>query len=245
MPEHRWLVLRLAGPLIAFGGVSIDQLGVTRDFPAVSMLTGLIANALGYRRTDWAAHQALQDRLVFAVRQDVEHSAGLLMDMQNARLGKTDKGWTTGGIPEGRDGASHSAPHRRQRYYHMDAQLTLAMRLEPADGSPDLDGLATALERPRRPIFIGRKPCLPTGQIADGFVTAADAFSALKKISASPPSRHTGTMRALWPAGEGPMDGVAVDCVIDIADLRNWRSGLHAGTRRVVEGRVSIDGDAA
>ena len=52
MPDHRWLVLRLEAPLLAFGGVAIDQVGVTRDYPAASMLTGLLASALGYRRTE-------------------------------------------------------------------------------------------------------------------------------------------------------------------------------------------------
>ena len=32
---------------MAFGGETIDNLGVIRPFPAVSMLTGLFANALG------------------------------------------------------------------------------------------------------------------------------------------------------------------------------------------------------
>ena len=44
---HAWLKLDLAGPLMAFGGVAIDQVGPVRDFPAASMLTGLFANALG------------------------------------------------------------------------------------------------------------------------------------------------------------------------------------------------------
>ena len=61
----RHLLLRLEGPLMAFGGETIDNLGVIRDFPAQSMLTGLIANALGWRREDAAAHDRLQARLVF------------------------------------------------------------------------------------------------------------------------------------------------------------------------------------
>ncbi len=48
----RHLLLRLEGPLMAFGGETIDNLGVIRDFPAQSMLTGLIANALGWRREE-------------------------------------------------------------------------------------------------------------------------------------------------------------------------------------------------
>ena len=58
------LILNLESPLMSFGGETIDNLGVIRWFPAVSMLTGLLANALGWRRVDRERHQDLQDRLV-------------------------------------------------------------------------------------------------------------------------------------------------------------------------------------
>lgn len=246
MPEsdphtQRWLVLRLEAPLLAFGGVAIDHVGITRDFPALSMLTGLLANALGYRRTEWEKHQALQDRLVLAARRDREHPAGILTDSQNAQLGKNDKGWTTYGVPEGRDGASYGAPHRRRRDYHMDACVTAVLRLSPAEDAPDLDSLAAALSLPARPIFIGRKPCLPSAPLDGGFVHAATAFEALQRV----PGESTGPLRALWPAGEGPESGEAVHRIIDLPDLRNWRTGLHGGTRRVVEGALLLERAAA
>ncbi|MDQ7774409.1 MAG: type I-E CRISPR-associated protein Cas5/CasD [Paracoccus aminovorans] len=62
---HRWLHLRLASPLMAFGGVTIDHVGIMREFPSASALTGLFGNALGWQRHQGAEHQALQDRLVF------------------------------------------------------------------------------------------------------------------------------------------------------------------------------------
>jgi CRISPR system Cascade subunit CasD len=233
MPEHRWLMLRLAAPLMAFGGVTIDNIGVTRDLPAASMLTGLFANALGWRRTDWAAHQSLQDRLIFATRIDMQTSAGLLTDVQNARLEKNDRGWTTFGTVEGRDGNSYDGPHRRWRDYHMDAEVMVALRLLPGAAPPDLDNLAEALDRPRRPLFIGRKPCLPTGRLFHGFSIAASAHDALG-AAFSTQAPH----RALWPLGEGPEEGRTVDRISDLADLRDWRAGLHTGTRQVVEGRL-------
>lgn len=236
MSDHRWLVLKLEAPLIAFGGVTIDQVGVTRDFPALSMLTGIFANALGWRRTDWEKHQSLQDRLVFAARRDREHAAGLLTDTQNAKLKKNDKGWTTWGVPEGRDGASYSAPHRRKRDYHMDLQVHIVLRFEPEEPGPDLDQIAEALDHPARPIFIGRKSCLPTVRLNAGFVVAATAFEALQKVPGQ------GILRASWPIGEGPETGREVNRIIDLPDLRNWRSGLHGGARSVVEGSVTPQG---
>ena len=45
-----YLLLRLEAPLMAFGGTMIDANGPTLDFPITSLVTGLIANALGWHR---------------------------------------------------------------------------------------------------------------------------------------------------------------------------------------------------
>ena len=65
----RYLLLGLEGPLVAFGGEVVDARGVIADFPAASMLTGLIANALGWRRGERHRLQRLQERLVETARQ--------------------------------------------------------------------------------------------------------------------------------------------------------------------------------
>ncbi len=239
MPDRVWLILRLEAPLIALGGVAIDHVGVTRDFPALSMLTGLLGNALGWERTQWQRHQSLQDRLIFAARRDREEEAGPLTDTQNVKLEKNDRGWTTRGEPEGRDGASYGAPHRRRRDYHMDAQLLVALRLEPEADAPDIAALASALRRPARPLFIGRKPCLPSAPLLwRAALEAPDAWTALIRATADAGGAER-PMRAIWPLGEGPLEGEEVDRIVDLPDLRNWRTGLHGGTRRIVEGRLS------
>lgn len=231
---QRWLVLHLEAPLLAFGGVRIDQIGPTRTFPALSMLTGLLANALGLRRTDFAAHQALQDRLIFAAGLPADDGNRILLDVQNVRLDGSGKNWTTRGAPEGRGGGSYGAPHRRYRSYLMDAYALVVLRLAVSTDQPDLDQLADALQRPARPLFIGRKPCLPAMPLFRGFVQADSAHAALHEAARTP-------LRAIWPVGEGPVDGPLVDRIIDLADLRDWQSGLHSGSRRIVEGRVMAE----
>lgn len=253
--DRRWLVLRLEAPLLAFGGVAIDQIGVTRDFPAASMLTGLLANALGWRRTEWQAHQALQDRLVFAARRDRENKTGILTDLQNARLFAKEAGWTTFGIPEGRNKESSSfgvedltlskklgkyLTNQRLRDYHADACVTVVLRLDPAEDLPDLDAIAAALDRPARPLFIGRKPCLPSRPLSAGTVDAPSAYEALQRIPAV--DKPCGLLRALWPEREGPSEGRQVHRIVALPDLRNWKTGLHGGTRMVVEGTVEAEG---
>ena len=234
--DYTWLVLRLEAPLLAFGGVTIDQIGITRDFPAASMLTGLLANALGWERTEWQAHQTLQDRLIFAARRDRENPSGILIDMQNAKLEANDRGWTTYGKPEGRAGASYNSPHRRQREYHADACVTVVLRLEPAGDAPDLNEIADAMDRPARPIFLGRKPCLPSSPLRVCNVLASSAYDALRKVPAV--DRSFDPLRALWPQQEGPNEGRQVHRIVALPDLRNWKTGLHGGTRVVVEGTV-------
>ena len=128
------LILNLEAPLLAFGGETIDNYGVIRAFPAASMLTGLLANALGWRRVEQQKHQQLQDRLVFAARIDREPAGNVrLTDFQTAQLGADDEGWTTRGRPEGRAGGpnTYKAPHLRYRDYYADMRVTVALRLEP------------------------------------------------------------------------------------------------------------------
>lgn len=254
MSLHRWLILRLEAPLIAFGGVAVDQIGVTRDFPAASMLTGLLANALGWERTARQAHQRLQERLIFAARRDRESRTGVLTDSQNARLYERECGWTTSGACETRDSSFKGVDNefhrlgkflinRRSRDYHTDACVTVALCLSGAEEKPDLDDLAAALDRPARPLFLGRKPCLPASRILQGAVEAETAYAAI--VSASAVEGDQGVRRALWPWGEGPSSGEGVERIYDLPDLRNWKTGLHGGVRRVVEGRIRLSGGTA
>lgn len=224
MSRQRWLVLRLAAPLMSFGAVAVDHVGPTGRWPGRSMLTGLIGNALGWDWTDRDAHQRLQDRIVHGA---MEVAPGeVVTDVQNARLGRNDRGWTSRGAPEGRTGASYDAPHRRRRDYRADAEVLVVLALDPDTEAPTLDEISGALERPARPLFIGRKPCLPSGPIVQGAVEAATVYEALAAL----PEAHA--RDAAWPAGEGPR-GVRT---LEEADLRVWSSGLHGGARHVHEG---------
>ena len=224
--ETRWLVLRLSAPMMSFGAVAIDQVGPTARWPGASMLTGLFGNALGWDWDDRAAHQALQDRLRFGAVVLCE--GDVLTDTQNAQLGANDRGWTTRGAPEGRTGASYDAPHRRRRDYIVDASLRVVLRLDRKNEPPTIDDLADALDRPARPLFLGRKPCLPSAALNGGFIEAPTVHAALDRW------QRVGEWPAMWPAHEGPQGART----LDMADTRVWSSGLHGGTRTVVEGKV-------
>jgi CRISPR system Cascade subunit CasD len=227
----RHLLLRLEAPLMAFGAVAVDAHGPVDDIPAPSLLTGLIANALGWNRTEAARLQRLQDRLRLATRRDREGER--VPDYQTAELFENEKGWTTFGSPEGREKSPTYEPdprtgrkhltHIRHRWYDADAAVTVALRLEPADEPPTLDEVAAALDRPARPLFLGRKPCLPSGRLVIGFADAENCAAAL--ALAPPADGSAASPRCFWPAGEGPEMGARRR----LSGRRLWRVNVHAG----------------
>jgi CRISPR system Cascade subunit CasD len=238
-----WLHLTLRAPLMSFGGVAIDHVGPTRDFPSLSAITGLLANALGVERYQGQVLQKLQDRLVFGAL--TARQGRRITDNQNARVYEKEAGWTTQGIPELRNsGPSYNSPalpeqtgnqagrkwltHRRSRDYLADHETRVVLRLV-GDGEVALADLVQALRHPARPLFIGRKTCLPTAPIYTGEIEAETALAALRAIGLPG--------IALWP-DDGAADIPSGAMRYDLPDMRNWLSGLHTGYRNVIEGRL-------
>jgi CRISPR system Cascade subunit CasD len=217
------LVMRLEAPLMAFGREMVDATGPTRCDPDASLLTGLFANALGWRRGDVARHQRLQDRLVHAARIDREGTE--LIDFQTARLDRSDRGWTTSGAPEGRAGGaqSYASPHLRWRHYRADASLTLAVTLTTPDEAPTVADLAAALDTPARPLFIGRKPCLPAAPLRLALIEADSLVAALDAVPAPGPARHVLTPAEAGRLPPGPREEE------QRTTRRDWIAGIHAG----------------
>jgi CRISPR system Cascade subunit CasD len=94
-----------------------------------------------------------------------------------------------------------------------------------------LDDIALALDQPARPLFIGRKPCLPSCRLFAGWAEGDNVLQVLQ--SAAPLEGAVDNVRMQWPDGEGRMQG---DRVFDLCDERNWSSGVHGGWRSVREG---------
>ncbi len=235
------LLLDLDAPLMSFGGDLVDAYGVVRDFPAKSMLAGLLANALGWERYDAARHAALQDRIVMGSARVLPGQR--IREFQTAQLEANDRGWTTRGRVEGRAGgaATYNAPHIRYRDMDADARVLIAFRLDPAAAGPDLDALAAALIRPERPLFIGRKPFVPARPLLLGSIDAATVPAALSAgltllKNPPPPAARPSMVPAQWPIGE-PHDITGVE-EEELTDERHWPAGVHAGLRRVMRGMI-------
>jgi CRISPR system Cascade subunit CasD len=231
------LILRFDAPLMSFGGVMVDQHNPTDMFPGVALLTGLAANALGWHHRDADRLDALQGRLRFAARWDVAPER--LLDYHTVDLGQDffcDTGWTTRGTREDRKGGSASqGTHIRYRHYLANGLATLAVTLAD-DADPDLAALEAALRAPARPLFLGRKACLPAAPILVERRTAATLKLALEAAPAIPGRTAEGRLLACWPVDEGREGGD----VVEVFDRRDWRNQLHTGSRRMVHGHLRL-----
>lgn len=232
------LLLRFDAPLMSFGAVVVDQRHPIWRFPGSAMLAGLIGNALGWDHRDTDKLQALQDRLRFAARWDAEPE--LLTDYQTVDLGQDfliDTGWTTRGRREDRKGGTAATgTHIRYRDHWANGVATIALALD-GEGVPSLDDLEQALRRPARPLFIGRKPCLPAAPLllARRQASGVKAALAAEPLAAIGPRRRPQRVEALWPLDEG--GGAHVD---ERYDQRDWANNIHRGSRRYAVGLIEV-----
>ncbi|UCF90216.1 MAG: type I-E CRISPR-associated protein Cas5/CasD [Desulfobacterales bacterium] len=233
------LILRFDAPLMSFGGVKVDQHNVTDRFPGLSMIAGLIANALGWVHADIEKIQQLQDRLLLASRWDINPE--LIVDYQTVDLDQPkmrEAGWTTRGTPEHRGGGDVAkfGTHLRYRHYLSNGVLTSVVALRDNE-PPDIFAIEKALDQPTRPLFIGRKSCLPSSRILVGRISGENVLDMLERIPRANRTGRTdhGAMSARWPAGlreERP------EQVRQVFDMRDWSSQLHTGSRSVTEGMI-------
>lgn len=241
------LILRLDGPLMSFGGVIVDHHGVVDRFPGVAMLTGLFANALGWRHGEARRLQALQERLDLAARWDV--TPRRIVDYHTVDLGQEkmmNPGWTTRGEPEHRAGGPEAklGTHIRYRHYFADGLLTCAVSVF-GEEFPTVRHLQRALARPVRPLFLGRKACLPARPLLDPqtpVVEGDDLLSILRKVPVwdrwGRPTADNDAREACWPAALGVGHRGRI---YRVYDLRDWASQLPCGSRERAEGLLGGD----
>ena len=220
--------------MMSFGGPRISDAGPTDRWPYSTMITGLIASALGYDITEVKRLKALHEHLAFAVRCD---RAGVLSrefrtintDNLKLREGVNQFGWE-----EQRSGDKKNKIVIRYDYYLAGARYTVAVQITPGEGIPTPQEVNHALRYPYRALYLGRAGYLPTEPI---FLDTVEATSLREALTAF---GDKGDYPALWPISEG-QDGT----LIERCDDKDWYSGIHVGSRFYCEGSVQIPARAA
>lgn len=232
------LLLRFDAPIMSFGGVCVDQINPTDYFPGKAMITGLIGNALGWDHRDTGSLDKLQDRLRIAARWDAE--ARRLIDYHTVYLGQdhlVDTGWTTRGRTEDRgSGQATSGTHIRYRHYLANGVLTVAIKLV-GEGFPTLEEIGNALKFPARPLFLGRKTCIPAGPVLLGCRHAERLIDALRAepLADIGPRRRPDPVTARWPVEDG--GGNLAEAIYD---RRDWADNMPRGVHHYFEGSLEM-----
>ncbi|WP_338208587.1 type I-E CRISPR-associated protein Cas5/CasD [Lactiplantibacillus paraxiangfangensis] len=131
------LTIKLTAPLQSYGNEATFSRRTSNNYPTKSAVIGMVAAALGYRRTDERI-LALND-LDFAVR--IDQVGKMLTDYQTVEWKKDTRKVT-------------------YRDYLQDAVFVVAL------GSSDeqfIDEIKVALRHPRFPLFLGRRSNAPAG----------------------------------------------------------------------------------
>lgn len=237
------LIVRLSAPLLSFGGALIDHFGPIRSHPACSMITGLLGNALGFDHSESRKLQTLQNRLHFAVRCDFQGEK--IRDYQTVDFGQDffqQTGWRTCGSSQNRfGGESRNGTHIRYRDYWAGAIYTLAITLDPQGEEPNLESLARALKEPKRPLFIGRKHCIPSEFIFQGILKADSLLDALIQTPLSQLTENSSEDRSfvkIWIENNG--EAGSIDNIVPITDERDWANQIHAGRRLIIEKTIPV-----
>ncbi|MEW1858862.1 type I-E CRISPR-associated protein Cas5/CasD [Streptomyces sp. NPDC088194] len=129
-------------------------------------------------------------------------------------------------------------PMVTERWYLADA--TFLVGLQHADRTL-LEGVAHALEHPKRLLWLGRKSCPPTGQLALGVVSGVlkDVFEtrSLLPAAGAPSTPSAGTRTWAWIESPQPLPGVGP---VQDQPVRFDADGPEHGLRWETRHRITI-----
>lgn len=152
----QWLMITLIAPMASFGAAPGNTKRGTEARPTKSALLGLLGAALGLRRDDWQAQEALAAGYQVATR--TRAAGGLVRDFHTYQsLNQTSKP-----PPQTRVEALSRLDKLEttvtERYYRADVAYDAAFRASPT-ARWSLNALAAALKRPVFTLYLGRKSC--------------------------------------------------------------------------------------
>ncbi|SFU27265.1 type I-E CRISPR-associated protein Cas5/CasD [Pseudoduganella namucuonensis] len=242
------LVFQLYAPLASWGDMAVGEYRPTAEYPSRSALLGLLGAALGIARADEHAQATVSAGYRFAI--GVLNQGRLLRDYQTAQVpGRAELKKRAHATR--RDELAFAKQDLNtilsSRDYRQDAACLVAVQAGP-DAPYALTDLATALQRPKFVLYLGRKSCPPAAPLnprimTDELIGAAFAEyqsrlrqqwqQALPRRELPPPP---GVQKLVWGDDFGDDDlatiGVARDLTITRKDQPIARQGWQFADRR-------------
>ena len=239
MPRNT-LLLRLAGPMQAWGTGSRFQLRRTDRHPSRSGVLGLLLCARGVERGDSKRYLNELAPLAMGVRIDNPGIVGQDYHTVGARVG----------IRQAKDGRIKytDKTHKPETLLSRRQYLYGASFLVALQGAPELIAVYEAvLQAPVWPPYLGRKCCIPSHPIFAG----TGSWEALNEALSSAPleamnlekeekhRRDSSVERLCWmEAEENPAPG---DDIREVYDVPRRFGYWDYGARRIVESSISVE----
>lgn len=176
-----FLILRLDGPMQAWGTHTFEDFRPSNLFPTRSGLLGLLGACLGLERNDLVGQAQLAASVEFSVRVDQTLARPGLDQPVSKRNVKLPDFHT---VMDARkvDGKANKFPIVSRREYLFDAAFTVAVGSKPG-ASITLAQLADALRHPLYTPSLGRRSCPLARPLLEGEFAAENALAALSKAA--------------------------------------------------------------
>jgi CRISPR system Cascade subunit CasD len=168
MPD--FLILRLDGPMQAWGRHTYEDFRPSEVFPTRSGLVGLLGACLGIERADKTGLVALSNSFRYAARADArERRIRKIADFHTVMDARSVSG------------KPREFPVVSSREYLCDAQFTLAAEFPP-NAAVSLETVREAVRRPKYTPFLGRRSCPLAQPLYLDTLTADDLHGALALV---------------------------------------------------------------
>ncbi len=227
--------------LLSFGAPAVGKVRPTDIFPACSMITGLLANALGYEHTEQRRMQVLQSAISMGTRIDMPGNR--IIDYQTLFFTKKELPlWRSDSFRGERDvikaiqAGKNEGTVIRLKHYLADSVIhtIICVASEQDESLPSAEEIAQALTYPFRVLFIGRYCCIPYAPLYRGIIEADSVYAALEQIISE---RGNGPFIAEWPVVSSAPEKKG-ELMIERQDLRDWTNDVHSGSRLVWRGQI-------
>ena len=153
-----YLILKLQGPMQAWGEHSFEGTRPTGHFPIRSALLGLLGACLGYHRNEYARLQQLANSVLFAVRKDVRQVKTLWDQVKSLPVVKMTDYHTVKDARGNYVGLNSHETIQTWRDYLLDAEYTVAVWTNEG-AVVSLDDLESATRHPVFTPYLGRRSC--------------------------------------------------------------------------------------
>lgn len=167
----RFLILKLDGPMQAWGGHTYEDFRPSHLFPTRSGLLGLLGACLGMDRDDREGLQRLASSIEFTVRADRHEKKRTLKlpDFHTVLAARKV------------DGSPNKNPVVSRREYLFDASFTLAVG-ERKGALIGLDMIKEFVRKPRYTPSLGRRSCPLARPLFDSWREAANGIEAVRQV---------------------------------------------------------------